>query len=121
MSYVIGNVLSFDRQIALFHDCLSKISMLKYLVIMFVTFPITYDIDKFDQLKKHLDDGIGVHIDLQVCKTLSDEVRQDLILSGFVPKKEKSIWSLVQQLTSMLKYLVIMFVTFPITYDIDTI
>ena len=32
----------------------------------------------------HLDDGIGVHIDLQVCKTLSDEVRQDLILSGLV-------------------------------------
>jgi len=47
----------------------------------------------------HLDDGIGVHIDLQVCKTLSDEVRQDLILSGFVLKKEKSMWSPVQQLT----------------------
>jgi hypothetical protein len=26
----------------------------------------------------HLNDGIDVHIDLQVCKTLSDEVRQDL-------------------------------------------
>ena len=47
----------------------------------------------------YLDDGIGVHIDLQVCKSLSDEVRQDLILSVFVPKKEKSIWSPVQQLT----------------------
>ena len=36
------------------------------------------------QIMMHLDDGIGVHIDLQVCKTLSDEVRQDLILSGLV-------------------------------------
>jgi hypothetical protein len=47
----------------------------------------------------YLDDGIGVHIDLQVCKTLSDEVRQDLILSGLVPKKETYMWSPVQQLT----------------------
>jgi hypothetical protein len=34
------------------HDCLSKISMLKYLVIMFVTFPIRYDIDKSDPTKE---------------------------------------------------------------------
>ena len=47
----------------------------------------------------HVDDGIDVHIDLQVCKTLSDEVRQDLILSGFVLKKEKAMWSPIQQLT----------------------
>ena len=51
------------------------------------------------QIMMHLDDSIDVHIDLQVCKTLSDEVRQDLILSGFVLKKEKSMWSPVQQLT----------------------
>jgi hypothetical protein len=30
------------------------------------------------QIMLHVDDGIDVHIDLQVCKTLSDEVRQDL-------------------------------------------
>jgi hypothetical protein len=51
------------------------------------------------QIMMHVDDGIDVHIDLQVCKTLSDEVRQDLILSGFVLKKEKYMWSPVQQLT----------------------
>ena len=53
------------------------------------------------QIMMHLDDSIDVHIDLQVCKTLSDEVRQDLILSGFVLKKEKSMWSPVQQLTTL--------------------
>jgi hypothetical protein len=51
------------------------------------------------QITMYLDDGIGVHIDLQVCSTLSDAVRHDLILSGFVPKKEKYMWSPVQQLT----------------------
>ena len=49
----------------------------------------------------YLDDGIGVHTesDLHVFKTVFNAVRQHLILGSFVPKKEKSMWSPVQQLT----------------------
>ena len=53
------------------------------------------------QIIMYLDDDIGVHTesDLHVCKTVFNAVRQHLILGSFVPKKEKSMWSPVQQLT----------------------
>ena len=38
------------------------------------------------QIMMYLDDGIGVHIDLQVCETLSDEVQQDLIVKNYFRK-----------------------------------
>ncbi|CAC5399039.1 unnamed protein product [Mytilus coruscus] len=41
----------------------------------------------------YLDDGLGTHTDEETCKTMSNQVRQDLIQSGFVPKNEKSKWS----------------------------
>ena len=44
------------------------------------------------QILMYLDDGLGTHIDPVVCKTVSAQVKQDLISSGFVPKNEKSMW-----------------------------
>jgi hypothetical protein len=41
----------------------------------------------------YLDDGLGTHTDVGICKTMSEQVKQDLIMSGFVPKNEKSKWS----------------------------
>ena len=41
----------------------------------------------------YLDDGLGTHTDVRICKTMSEQVKQDLIMSGFVPKNEKSKWS----------------------------
>ncbi|CAG2254074.1 unnamed protein product [Mytilus edulis] len=45
------------------------------------------------QVLMYLDDGLGTHTDEETCKTMSNQVRQDLIQSGFVPKNEKSKWS----------------------------
>ncbi|CAC5418723.1 unnamed protein product [Mytilus coruscus] len=46
----------------------------------------------------YLDDGLGTHTNEDICKTVSEEVRQDLIMSGFVPKNEKSKWSPIKHL-----------------------
>ncbi|CAG2243287.1 unnamed protein product [Mytilus edulis] len=35
----------------------------------------------------------STHTNEDICKTVSEQVRQDLIMSGFVPKNEKSKWS----------------------------
>ncbi|XP_063416326.1 uncharacterized protein LOC134697972 [Mytilus trossulus] len=45
------------------------------------------------QVLMYLDDSLGTHTDEETCKTMSNQVRQDLIQSGFVPKNEKSKWS----------------------------
>ena len=34
-----------------------------------------------------------MHTDERICKTMSEQVKQDLIMSDFVPKNEKSKWS----------------------------
>ncbi|VDH97548.1 Hypothetical predicted protein [Mytilus galloprovincialis] len=41
----------------------------------------------------YLDDGLGLADDSEVCKLHADIVKSDLIMSGFVPNREKSIWS----------------------------
>ncbi|CAG2197540.1 unnamed protein product [Mytilus edulis] len=46
----------------------------------------------------YLDDGLGTHTNEDICKTVSEQVRQDLIMSGFVPKNEKSKWSPLKNL-----------------------
>lgn len=47
----------------------------------------------------YLDDGLGSHPDENLCTAMSAQVKQDLILSGFVPKSEKSTWKPIRQLT----------------------
>ena len=41
----------------------------------------------------YLDDGLGTHTDEGICKTMSEQVKQDFIMSGFVPINERSRWS----------------------------
>ncbi|CAG2202950.1 unnamed protein product [Mytilus edulis] len=50
------------------------------------------------QVLMYLDDGLGTHTNEDICKTVSEQVRQDLIMSGFVPKNEKSKWSPLKNL-----------------------
>jgi hypothetical protein len=40
----------------------------------------------------YLDDGIGIDPDEQLCQNIANEVKIDLIKSGFVPNAEKSLW-----------------------------
>ncbi|XP_069134633.1 uncharacterized protein [Argopecten irradians] len=47
----------------------------------------------------YLDDMLGAHSDRHQCVVQSEQVKSDLILSGFVPKAEKSLWVPVQCLT----------------------
>ena len=51
------------------------------------------------QVLMYLDDGLGTHTDKGICRTMSEQVKQDLIMSGFVPKNEKSKWYPVQNVT----------------------
>ena len=40
----------------------------------------------------YLDDGLGIEQDDELCKTVVNQMKCDLINSGFVPKVEKSLW-----------------------------
>ena len=40
----------------------------------------------------YLDDGLGIEQDDELCKAVVNQVKCDLINSGFVPKVEKSLW-----------------------------
>jgi hypothetical protein len=40
----------------------------------------------------YLHDGIDIDPDEQLCQNIANEVKNDLIKSGFVPKAEKSFW-----------------------------
>ncbi|KAK3097826.1 hypothetical protein FSP39_013568 [Pinctada imbricata] len=54
----------------------------------------------------YLDDGLGVHHDLEMCHKISTEIKDDLIKSGFVPKGgEKSMWNPSQQVTFLGYYI----------------
>jgi hypothetical protein len=58
---------------------------------------LTYTVlrtDKHEQISVIvlLDDGIGIDPDEQLCQHIVNEVKIDLIKSGFVPKAEKSFW-----------------------------
>ncbi|XP_033761087.1 uncharacterized protein LOC117342901 [Pecten maximus] len=53
----------------------------------------------------YLDDGLGTHRDETVCASISSQVKNDLILSGFVPKPEKSTWLPVRQLVFLGNYI----------------
>ena len=46
----------------------------------------------------YLDDGIGIDPDEQLCQNIANEVKIDLIKSGFVPKAEESFWQPVKRL-----------------------
>ena len=46
----------------------------------------------------YLDDGLGSQPDEDVCTAIAAQVKQDLILSGFVPKNEKSTWQPICQI-----------------------
>ena len=48
------------------------------------------------QIIMYLDDGIGIHPDEQLCQNIANEVKINLIKSGFVPKAEKSFWQPVK-------------------------
>ena len=46
----------------------------------------------------YLDDGLGSHPDENVFTAMTAQVKQDLILSGLLPKNEKSIWQPIRQI-----------------------
>jgi hypothetical protein len=46
----------------------------------------------------YLDDGLGSHPDEDVCTAMAAKAKQDLILSEFVPKNEKSTWQPIRQI-----------------------
>ena len=46
----------------------------------------------------YLDDGIGIDTDEQLCHNIANEVKIDLIKSGFVSNAEKSLWQPVKRL-----------------------
>ena len=50
------------------------------------------------QIIMYLDDGIGIDPDEQLCQHIVNEVKIDLIKSGFVPKAEKSFWQSVKRI-----------------------
>ncbi|XP_033729279.1 uncharacterized protein LOC117318361 [Pecten maximus] len=50
------------------------------------------------QILMYLDDGLGVNLDKELCRIQSEQVKSDLLQSGFVPKAEKSLWSPTQSL-----------------------
>ncbi|VDI55329.1 Hypothetical predicted protein [Mytilus galloprovincialis] len=46
----------------------------------------------------YLDDGLGIEQDQEMCKIVSEQVKLDLVRSGFVPKAEKSLWEPTKRL-----------------------
>ena len=46
----------------------------------------------------YLDDGLGIEQDDERCKAVLNQVKCDLINSGFVPKVEKSLWKPTKRL-----------------------
>ena len=46
----------------------------------------------------YLDDGIGIDTDEQLCHNIANEVKIDLIKSGFVSNAERSLWQPVKRL-----------------------
>ncbi|VDI30938.1 Hypothetical predicted protein [Mytilus galloprovincialis] len=46
----------------------------------------------------YLDDGLGIEQDQEMCKIVSEQVKLDLVRSGFVPKDEKSLWEPTKRL-----------------------
>jgi hypothetical protein len=46
----------------------------------------------------YLDDGLGIEEDDELCKAVVNQVKCDLINSGFVPKVEKSLWKPTKRL-----------------------
>ena len=50
------------------------------------------------QVIMYLDDGLGIEEDDELCKAVVNQVKCDLINSGFVPKVEKSLWKPTKRL-----------------------
>ena len=46
----------------------------------------------------YLDDGLGIEQDDELCKAVVNQVKCDLINSGFVPKVEKLLWKPTKRL-----------------------
>ena len=59
------------------------------------------------QVIMYLDDGLGIEQNDELCKAVVNQVKCDLINSGFVPKVEKSLWKPTKRLmwldTSIMK------------------
>ena len=45
-----------------------------------------------------LDDGFGTHDNYEQTKKLASDIKQDLLLSGFIPYVDKCIWEPVQEM-----------------------
>ncbi|XP_052264823.1 uncharacterized protein LOC127867588 [Dreissena polymorpha] len=45
-----------------------------------------------------LDDGFGTHDNYEQTKKLASDIKQDLLLSGFIPNVDKCIWEPVQEM-----------------------
>ena len=50
------------------------------------------------QVVMYLDDGLGIEQDDVLCKAVVNQVKCDLINSGFVPKVENSLWKSTKRL-----------------------
>jgi hypothetical protein len=50
------------------------------------------------QVIMFLDEGLGIEEDDELCKAVVNQVKCDLINSGFVPKVEKSLWKATKRL-----------------------
>lgn len=46
----------------------------------------------------YMDDGLGCNVDKSKASEQANRVKSDLLLSGFVPKSDKSLWSPTQEL-----------------------
>lgn len=57
------------------------------------------------QILMYLDDGLGTHPDFYKCLDMANQVKQDIINSGFVPKVEKSMWYPVRTLSYLGYYI----------------
>ena len=74
----------------------------------------------------YLDDGLGLADNEKVCYEQAERVKTDLILSGFVPNRDKCIWKPVQSLVWLgftwdLKYCLLKLPTAKITNFIELI
>ena len=50
------------------------------------------------QVIMYLDDGSGIEQNDELCKAVVNQVKCDLIKSGFVPEVEKSLWKPTKRL-----------------------
>jgi hypothetical protein len=67
-------------------------------VIVLIIFSTLSSGSEGKQIIMYLDDGIGIDPHEQLCQHIVNEVKIDLIKSGFVPKAERSFWQSVKRI-----------------------